>query len=307
MNVREWALPVYTILLQLATGSLFLLWIIRALNITQLGDANTDRMIKFPVLIVFLTIIMAIIGAHFHLSKPFHSFLAVSNFRTSWLSREIVFTLSFSLTVGVLAFLQWFVPGRARLKSALGWIAISLGLILIYCMSQIYLLPTQAAWNSPVTIVSFYLTMVLLGSTALPAILLIDYLAFLNVLQQERPVVRLGIVRRTLIWSTTVAVMAWLVVFVLNVYQVNLLRGGDLWAQTSYDLLINLYWPLLALRLGLPLIGIVWLIIPVIRMLRNEKTITDLIFPAYVSCIAVTVGEILGRFLFYATHVRIGV
>lgn len=306
MNVREWALPVYTILLQLATGSLLLLWIIRALNITKLGGAATDKMVKIPVLIIFLTIIVAIIGAHFHLSKPFRSFLAVSNLRTSWLSREIIFTLSFFLTVGGLVLLQWFVPNRAKLKSALGWIAISLGLILIYCMSNIYLLPTQAAWNSPVTIISFYLTMILLGSIALPTILLID-LAFVNLMQKEGPVDRIEIVRPSLMWSTAVAVIAWIIVVVLNIYQVNLLRSGDLWAQTSYDLLINLYWPLLALRLGLPLIGIVWLIISVIRMLRNERAITDLMFPSYVSCIAVMVGEILGRFLFYAIHVRIGV
>ena len=306
MNVREWALPVYTILLQLAVGSLLLLWIIRAFNIAQLGEANIDKMVKIPILIIFLTIILAIIGAHFHLSRPFLSFLAVSNFRTSWLSREVAFTLSFFLTVGGLVFLQWFVPGRARLKSALGWIAISFGLIGIYCMSNIYLLPTQAAWNSPFTIVSFYLTVIMLGSTALPAILLID-LAFSNVLQQGQLDDRPGIVRRALTWSAAVAVIAWIVVAALNVYQVNLLRGGDQWARTSYDLLIKLYWPLLALRLGLSLIGVVWLVISVVRMLRNEKTITDLMFPVYVSCTAVMVGEILGRFLFYATHVRIGV
>ena len=306
MNVREWALPVYTILLQLAVGSLLLLWIIRALNIVKLGDANIDKIVKIPIFIIFLTIILAIIGAHFHLSKPFRSYLAVSNFRTSWLSREIVFTLSFSLTVSGLVLLQWLVPNRARLKSALGWIAISLGLILIYCMSNIYLLPTQAAWNSPVTIISFYLTMILLGTTALPTILLID-LAFVNLIQKEGSVDRIEILRPSLMWSTVVAVIAWIIVVALNIYQVNLLRGGDLWAHTSYDLLINLYWPLLALRLGLPLIGIIWLIISVIRMLRNEKATTDLMFPSYVSCIAVMVGEILGRFLFYAIHVRIGV
>ncbi len=29
MNVREWALPVYTILMQMAVGGLFVLWVIR--------------------------------------------------------------------------------------------------------------------------------------------------------------------------------------------------------------------------------------------------------------------------------------
>jgi DMSO reductase anchor subunit len=70
---------------------------------------------------------------------------------------------------------------------------------------------------------------------------------------------------------------------------------------------MRLYQPLLVLRLGLPLVGIVWLVISVYKMLKENKTITDLMMPVYVSCTSVMVGEILGRFLFYAIHVRIGV
>jgi len=33
MNVREWALPIYTILMQLAAGSLLFLWILRAVKL----------------------------------------------------------------------------------------------------------------------------------------------------------------------------------------------------------------------------------------------------------------------------------
>ena len=258
MNLREWALPVYTILLQLAVGSLLFLWIIRAVNLSRLGQAETDSIIKIPILIIFLTIILALIGAHFHLSKPFQSFLAVSNFRTSWLSREIVFTMSFLLTTGCLLFFQWFVPGRARLRTVLGWTAILCGLSVIYCMSRIYLLPTQASWNTPITVVSFIITMVFLGSTALPAILLVDS-TFLMVWKHEQPDRRLGIVRQVVIWSTGAVVVAWIAVAALNIYQINLLRVGDQWARTSYDLLMRLYQPLLILRLGLPLVGIVWL------------------------------------------------
>lgn len=306
MNLREWALPVYTILLQLAIGSLLMLWMIRAVKISQLGLSETDNIVKIPLLIIFFTIIVAMIGAHFHLSQPFRSFLAVSNFRTSWLSREIVFTLCFFLTTGGLLFLQWFVPGGAGRKNVLGWTAILFGLIVIFCMSQIYLLPTQAAWNTPFTVVSFYITMVFLGSTALPAILLVDS-SFSNILKEGQLDRRLMIVRQAVVWLTGAAVVFWITVVALSIYQIMLLRTGDEWAQTSYDLLMHLYQPLLAIRLGLPLVGIIWLVISVFKMVKENKTITALMSPVYVSCICVMVGEILGRFLFYAAHVRIGV
>ena len=35
MNVREWALPVYTILMQMAVGGLFVLWVIRGWSVIK--------------------------------------------------------------------------------------------------------------------------------------------------------------------------------------------------------------------------------------------------------------------------------
>ena len=93
MNVREWALPVYTILMQLAVGAMLGLWIIRAVAIRQYGRSTIDHIIRIPVLAVFLTVVVAIVGSHFHLSQPLFSLLATLNLRSSWLSREILFTI----------------------------------------------------------------------------------------------------------------------------------------------------------------------------------------------------------------------
>ena len=43
MNLREWALPVYTILMQLAIGALLSLWIIRTLNSSKYGKEKIDQ------------------------------------------------------------------------------------------------------------------------------------------------------------------------------------------------------------------------------------------------------------------------
>jgi DMSO reductase anchor subunit len=46
---------------------------------------------------------------------------------------------------------------------------------------------------------------------------------------------------------------------------------------------------------------------PVYRLLRLKSTPQQLVIPVYLSCLLVLIGEILGRFLFYATHIRLGV
>jgi DMSO reductase anchor subunit len=40
---------------------------------------------------------------------------------------------------------------------------------------------------------------------------------------------------------------------------------------------------------------------------REQKPVRDLLLPTYITCLLVMVGEILGRFLFYAIHVRTGI
>jgi DMSO reductase anchor subunit len=40
---------------------------------------------------------------------------------------------------------------------------------------------------------------------------------------------------------------------------------------------------------------------------RNKKLVYELVTPTYLACLLVIISEILGRFLFYATHVRTGI
>ncbi|MHB8778262.1 MAG: dimethyl sulfoxide reductase anchor subunit family protein, partial [Anaerolineales bacterium] len=163
MNVREWTLPVYTILMQIAVGALFVLWLIRTRATSKFSPGDIDRIIRNPILVISFTIMVAMIGAHFHLSKPYRSFLAVLNFKSSWLSREIAFTVSFFITTVSVWYLTRYQNTHRKLISNIGWLAVFLGFILIYCMARVYLLPTQAAWNSLTVILSFYITTLLLG------------------------------------------------------------------------------------------------------------------------------------------------
>jgi anaerobic dimethyl sulfoxide reductase subunit C (anchor subunit) len=307
MNLREWALPVYTILMQLAIGALFSLWVIRMLNSSKYGKEKMDQITTMPVLIIFSTMILAMIGSHFHLSRPYLSFLAMRNFRYSWLSREITFTLLVFINTSLLLLLLRYRKGYHRLKLGLGWGAILAGLATVYCMASIYLLPTQIAWNSFVTILSYYGVMLLLGTTSLMVILLMDLRFSAGEAPQELEI-RAQIIKKSFVWLTVVATLAAILVIFLGIYQIELLRNIDLAsAQASLNLILDLYQPLLIMRVGLTVIGVAWLVAVVSYFIRTQKSFMQLLGPVYIACIAVLIGEILERFLFYATHVRIGI
>jgi len=271
----------------------------------KFGKVAIDRVVRDSLLIINTTTIFGMIGAHFHLSRPYLSFLAISNFRTSWLSREIVFTLLFFLVSAALLFFQWFREGHWGLKTALGWLAILFGFMAVYCMGQIYLLPTQPAWNTPLTIISFYGTVLLLGVMALATILIMD-LRFMEI-RQKGVLNEWAIIVNETVKRLAVAAGAILIpVVLINLFYIHSLRTGSTLMQTSYDLLVQLYEPLLIIRFLLLLAGVGWLVIPVAMLKRTGKSVQEIFTPVYLACLLVIVGEILGRFLFYAAHIRTG-
>jgi anaerobic dimethyl sulfoxide reductase subunit C (anchor subunit) len=173
-------------------------------------------------------------------------------------------------------------------------------------MARIYLLPTQVAWNSPATITYFAGTTLILGAMAMAALLIMD-LKFSEVREPEIPSQRIPIIQSSLRWLALLAMIMVFVIVALNIYQIVYLQNSKEPALTSLDLLLDLYQPLYMIRLGLIIIGVAWLIYSTSQIVRNRKPLHDLLTPIYSSCLLVMIGEILGRFLFFATHVRLGI
>jgi len=307
MNLREWALPFYTILVQLGLGTLIALWLTRTFAAIKYGHERVDHIIDNSLLVVFITIGTGMLGAHSHLSKPLHSILAILNLRSSWLSREIVFNSLFFVFTAVLLYLQLSGKGSWRMKTAMGWIAILFGIGNVYCMARIYILPTQAAWNTPITILSFFTTALLLGVMALASLLIMD-LRYSELRQLPKAELQARMIQNSLSWMAAAAGVLAVAIIAQQIYLLASLSQSSLGsAQISVQLLAKLYPVLFGMRLGTMIIGVVSLGLVVIWQARNHKGISDLLVPTYLTCLLVMVGEILGRFLFYATHVRLGI
>ncbi len=306
MNLREWALPVYTILIQLAVGTLLSLWCIRSSLKKKHKQDEANIIIRNPILVIVFTTVFAMLGAHFHLSKPWLSFLAVLNFESSWLSREILASVLFSLTIGSLWLINLYRTEKWIEQTVLGWTAVLLGLMLNYIISRVYMLPTQVAWNSPLILLSFYVTTFLLGTMALICLLILD-LKYAEFQKPENVQLHSKVIRQNLPWISGAAILFFVFDIAIIWEQLRQFGRGDIIMGTSLRLLLDLYKPILVMRLIFLIVAPIILGFASYLIHVGKKSPQKVMPQIYLSCLLVLVAEIIGRFLFYATHIRIGV
>jgi len=261
---------------------------------------------KIPILIIFITALFAICFAHLHLSKPFLSFTAIRNIETSWLSRELLLNIIYIILLSSLTGTLWLIKGNFKLKTILGWLTILAGFGTEYCMAHVYMIPSQPAWNTYLTPISFFLTTLLLGATTVPVLLLMD-LIFKKSLVMEQTSIHTKLVEMSLNWLPFLAIGFSICIAILIFYQTAFLFGGSQAEQASLILLTDIYQPLFVLRLISMFVGVGWLGVTTGQFFRGKIQVENLLQHVFAACLLVLVSEILGRFLFYAIHVKIGI
>ena len=101
-----------------------------------------------------------------HLGAPLSAVHTLSNLGGSWLSREILALLVF---LGLWGLPFWFGrrPGTSPwMARALAWAAALVGIVLIWVMARIYMIPARPLWDHWLTAAGFLLTTLLLGAVA---------------------------------------------------------------------------------------------------------------------------------------------
>jgi anaerobic dimethyl sulfoxide reductase subunit C (anchor subunit) len=306
MNIREWALLVFTILGQLAVGMLLVLMIVRAYAIRRGGLELADRLTDRPLYVVAPVMIVGLLAALLHLGKLLHVIGAIPNLGTSWMSREVVFAVVFVIAAALFTLLQWRKMGTDSLRTAIGWIAAALGLVYIYCMSMTYMLPTQPAWNTLATPITFFVASLLLGVLGTAAALTVNYPS-IQVKPTQKASVQEDVLRVTYQWIAVAAIVLLGMEFlVIPLYLVFLSTQGSA-ALVSLHLMIGTYGLAFFFRLLLVIAGAGVVVVYLFRsatVAGQEKALATLAYSAFV---LVLLGEILARFLFYATRFRIGV
>lgn len=307
MQTQEWPLILFTILGQMAVGSFIVLGIAHYFANRKYGAEQADRLADRALLGIWPVLGLALLASLLHLGNPLNAPRAISNLATSWLSREILTSVLFFGLGVVFAFLQWRKLGSASLRNALAWLASLVGLVLVYAMSQVYSLAAQPAWNSLATPVSFFVTTFLLGSLAVGVGLVVNY-AMVKRSDPDCAEMQCTLLRESVRWIAVAALVLLGVEVVTVAAQAIYLAGSGVPAAAqSAALTFNQFGALFVLRLALVFVGAGVFALALYRnalVAGREQALGSYVFAAFALVLA---AEVMGRFLFYATHVRIGI
>jgi len=160
---------------------------------------------------------------------------------------------------------------------------------------------TQPAWNTLATPVSFFTTALLLGALIVAAGLIVSYSR-----SSKSPEKQTELFRRTLQGLALTSIILLGIEFLVTPLYMAFLSSRGNAAVESLNLIIGSFGLTLALRLILVFIGAGLLAAYLYRNASipgKESTFSTLVYSALV---LVLVSEVMGRFIFYATHVNIG-
>lgn len=306
MNSNEWALIIFTILGQMSVGAFLILGIVRLYATHKAGAAEADRLSDRALIAIILTMGLGLLASIFHLGNPINAPRAITNLATSWLSREIFFGVGFGLLGAVYAIMQWFKLGTAQVRNVIAWLAGLVGIVLVFCMARAYMLPTQPAWNSLATPISFYATSLLLGSLALGAAFFINYTINLR-RQPDCADCQTGLLRDVLSGISILAIVMLGVEFVVTpIYIASMASQGGA-GLSSVRLMGSTFRATYVIRLVLAFLGAGIFGVFIFQTAKQDGQIQRLGTLAISAFALVLVAEVLGRYLFYATRVAIGI
>jgi DMSO reductase anchor subunit len=155
----EWPLIGFTLMTQAAVGAF---WALAAAE--AFAPVETPTFLSRSALLVLLGFAgFATLLSLFHLGRPFRAPNALSNVKTSWLSREILSDLVFLACLATLWILAARGDDEGTLRTILISVGASAGFLLLFAMSRIYMIRTVPVWRGIHTPVSFFLSAFSLG------------------------------------------------------------------------------------------------------------------------------------------------
>jgi anaerobic dimethyl sulfoxide reductase subunit C (anchor subunit) len=302
--LREFALIAFTILAQMSVGAFLVLGVVKFFVARKAGQEAADLMGDRSLIAIIIVLGLGMLASLWHLGNPLSAPRAVTNFATSWLSREILFGVIFAVLALIFAVLQWFKLGPVILRNIVGWLAGLVGIVLVYSMAMVYMLPTQPAWNNLATPISFFTATLLLGVLAMGAAYVANYAR----LKKKDPGCadqQCDLLRSVLRWIAVVAVILLGVEFVvIPVYLVSLATGSPQAVESANliagPLSLAFLFRMILAFLGAGVFG--FFLYQNAQSAGREKVLG---YMAYAAFILVFVAEVLGRFIFYSSQVGI--
>ncbi len=172
MHKNDGSLISFTLLAQFSVG---LIWFY---TFVYLRPGQLDLNLQIggflisPVFIALVAIALAVLLSFLHLGSPFRAPRAFANIFSSWLSLEILLLSIFGFLVLGLFIVQQLNIDQSMLFAILLGLADLTGLLLLFAMTRIYLLPTVPPWNNAFTPLQFLFSAVVSGGMVMMGFLL---------------------------------------------------------------------------------------------------------------------------------------
>ncbi len=306
MAGNEWALIVFTVVMQMAVGSFVFLGGVHFFATRRNGIQEADKLCDRALLAIGPAVALAMLATLFHLGNPLNAPRAIVHLGSSWLSREIVLSLAFVLGGAAFALLQWRKVFTPAVRNLVGLAVAAIGLVLVYAMSKVYRLPVVPAWDTRATPVTFFITTFLLGAMSLGTAFVANYWFIRRRAIDPRNVAH-SMLATSLRWFAVISIaLLGLQFLVIPLHLSGLAAEPTLAAAASLAVFSELRNGVFVLRLLLLFLGAGLLSVFVYAMASSESRVRVMGNTAQAAFAMVLVSEILGRYLFYAAMVRVG-
>lgn len=310
------SLVLFTLFTQAAVGAL---WVILISDFREQRTAGRafEPLTRIGTVVLIPLTILGFLFSTTHLGRPQFAFRAFSNLDSSWLSREVwVFTLFLAL----LAFYTylWWRPKEASPRTAVGIAAGVVGLLLVVTQAKVYQVPGRPMWDHPSTTLLFLSSSFLLGPLVVAGVSHLALGRWVPAADGE-PVVRNSDRRLAITLLVVVAVYTLALIWRVNyLWSGTAEAAGDpfvagraaLGPATRLSALVlaktltgGAYVELLWGQVGLSLITPAVLGALLWRLHRRDVSLRQTRPLVGLGLASVTLGEIMGRALFYLTGV----
>lgn len=167
--IAGWSLLLFTLIVQACVGAM--VWI-EFLHLVPAGH----RRAELPVTIRTTTMLGVTVGigaaaliSFLHLGSPMKAVFVLNNLGTSWLSREILLLLLFGGSVALATAMWRRGWGSEASRILLSRSSTVVGIVLVFVMARLYMLPTTPSWSTAATPISFFATCLILGGAVVLA------------------------------------------------------------------------------------------------------------------------------------------
>lgn len=282
MHSSEWSLLFFTLIGQFSAGLTTALLIYTI--ITPKRDDNAQAsFLKVGLLVATGAIGIALIISFLHLSAPLSSVFALTNLKSSWLSREILMVSAYAASIFATTLYWLFCKGKRSLLIPLLAISSLLGLTMVLTMAKLYMIETIPVWNTPGTLIAFYVNTILLGSS------------FASVLFYNSHKDNLD--------KNVERVFVFVIITILAVKFISGLVGWDTTTNENIAFAGGMYHPIWDALSWAWLLGLGMLIRRVFPNPRDSDTGIRLYLLAFVFFV---IAEFAARVIFYSSFYRIG-